>query len=192
MILSWPGEGPFRVLGGEPALTIIPNLFVAGLVTVLVSLLFLAVAVRFIETRHGPMLLALLSIGMFLVGGGLFPPVFGIILAGVATHISGRKDQRPSYLPLAFRNLASHVWPWSLGIGLSTWLLMMPGLPLAYCFGLAPDDMLICIIIVGMIGFLFASIFTGFAFDSIREKRRLRKGGDQNQLASPAASLSKG
>ncbi len=114
MILSWPGEGPFRVLGGEPALTVIPNLFVAGLLTVLVSLLFLAVAVRFIETRHGPILLALLSVAMFLMGGGLFPPVFGIILAAVATRIPGRKDQRPRRLPLVLRNLAGHVWPYSL------------------------------------------------------------------------------
>ncbi len=191
MILSWPGEGPFRVLSGEPAMTIIPNLLVSGLLTVLVSLIFVAWVIRFIGSKHGGALLALLSMAMLLVGGGLFPPVFGIILAVVATRIQSSMGQKRKP-PSGWRMTASRVWPWSLGIGLFTWLLMMPGLPLASCFGLAPDDMLIWLIIVGMIGFLLTSIFSGLAFDTIRQNDALRIADVQNQPASPAAFSSKG
>ncbi len=190
MILSWPGEGPFRILSGEPAITIIPNLLIAGWLTVLVSLIFIVWVIRSIESKHGSAVLALLSMAMLLVGGGVFPPVFGIILAIVAIRGSSAVQQQKH--PSSWRLAAAKVWPWLLGIGLFTWLLMMPGLPLAYYFGLAPNDMLIYTIMVGMIGFLLTSIFSGLAFDSIRQNDALRIADVQNQAASPAAFFSKG
>ncbi len=192
MILSWPGEGPFRVLGGEPALTIIPNLLVSGVFSVLVSLLFVALALRFIETKHGPMMLAVLSLVMFLVGGGIFPPVFGIILAAVSTRIDGGKDQRPSALPRTLRNFVGQLWPWSLGIGLSTWLFMMPGLPLlSHVLGLGQNAELISLLALGMIGFLISTILTGFAFDSLRNTKADFSGSTVRTFASTAGFQSK-
>jgi hypothetical protein len=38
MILSWPKSALFRILGGEPAMAIVPNLLVSGFLTVLFSL----------------------------------------------------------------------------------------------------------------------------------------------------------
>jgi hypothetical protein len=42
MILSWPGSALFRILAGEPAMTIIPNFLVSGILAVLSSLIFIA------------------------------------------------------------------------------------------------------------------------------------------------------
>src|SRR6266511_487450 len=44
IIESWPGSEPFRVLAGEPAMTVVPNLLATGVLAVLSSLLLLVVA----------------------------------------------------------------------------------------------------------------------------------------------------
>ena len=38
MIVSWPGSAFFRIVAGEPAMTIVPNLLVTGILAILVSL----------------------------------------------------------------------------------------------------------------------------------------------------------
>jgi hypothetical protein len=41
VILSWPGSTFFAILGGEPALTVVPNLLLTGVLAILFSLLYL-------------------------------------------------------------------------------------------------------------------------------------------------------
>ena len=41
VIESWPGSAFFRIVAGEPAMTIIPSLLVSGLLTILVSPIFI-------------------------------------------------------------------------------------------------------------------------------------------------------
>src|SRR5512134_2515881 len=72
-ILSWPDSPFFEIMAGEPAMTIIPNYFVTGLLAILFSSTFL-----FVLWKSGPngrvipMLLALLML-MLLSGGGFGP-----------------------------------------------------------------------------------------------------------------------
>ena len=166
MFLSWPGEGPFSILGGEPAMTIVPNLFMAGIITVLLSLTFITWAVRFIGSKHGGLVLILLSIALLFAGGGIFPPVFGIILGAVGTRIPAQPSSERNRL-IGLRNYAARLWPWSFGLGLSAWLFMLPVLPLlAYFFGLSHDAGLVSSLALCMIGFMFSTILTGFARDS--------------------------
>ena len=40
MILSWPDSEVFAILAGEPAMTIVPNLLITGILAILFSLLF--------------------------------------------------------------------------------------------------------------------------------------------------------
>lgn len=194
MILSWPGEGPFSVLAGEPAMTILPNLLMAGVLTILTSLFFLVCVIRFIDSKHGSMALVLTSIILLLVGGGIFPPVFGIILAIIGRRIySSSRSLQAKPHPGAWRMMAARVWPWSLGIGLVTWLSMMPGLPLlAYFFGLGHNAELVLTLALGMIGFLFLSVFTGFASDALRVDDADSKGTVQVQSTSSAVVELKG
>ncbi len=191
MILSWPGDGPFRVLGGEPALTILPNLLTAGWLTVLVSLIFIAWVIRSINSKHGSAVLALLSIAMLLVGGGVFPPVFGLILAVVATRIHSSDVQERKH-PSSWRLVIAKAWPWSLGMGVFTWLLMMPGLPILNTFGIVVGDIVMYLVIAGMIGFLLTSIFTGFVSDGIRQKDALLISDSRSEHATSVAFPSKG
>jgi uncharacterized BrkB/YihY/UPF0761 family membrane protein len=66
----------------------------------------------FIQRKNGGFILILLSVAMLLFGGGLFPPLIGII-AGAA----GQKINKP--LPKsesAVSRIGAKVWPWPLVI----------------------------------------------------------------------------
>ena len=53
MILSWPESEFFRSLGGEPAMTIVPNLLVTGILAILFSLILLVWATLFVQRKNG-------------------------------------------------------------------------------------------------------------------------------------------
>jgi hypothetical protein len=84
VIEAWP-ELP--VLAGEPAMTLVPSFLVAGVLTVIFGLLVAVWAAKFVQRRHGGTVLILLSLVMLLVGGGLFPPVFGFAAGIIGTRI---------------------------------------------------------------------------------------------------------
>lgn len=75
IIKAWPG---LTALGGEPAMTVVPNFIVAGVLTIVFGLLVAALAGSYVERKMGGLMLVLLSVVMLLVGGGLVPPLFGI------------------------------------------------------------------------------------------------------------------
>ncbi|KUK27634.1 MAG: Uncharacterized protein XD60_0050 [Acetothermia bacterium 64_32] len=64
-------------------MTIVPNLLVTGVLTIIVSLAVIVWSVAFVQRKRGGLILILLSTAMLLVGGGFGPPIMGI-LAGVA------------------------------------------------------------------------------------------------------------
>jgi|SRR5450756_107566 len=66
-----------------PAITLVPNFLVAGILAIIISLTIVVWAAAFIQRKNGGLILILLSILMFLVGGG-FIPFFTGIIAGVA------------------------------------------------------------------------------------------------------------
>jgi hypothetical protein len=75
---SWPGSAFFRSVAGEPAMSLVPNLLASGILSILVSLLFLVWAVAFPHRKHSGLVLVLLSIVLLLVGGGFGPPLLAI------------------------------------------------------------------------------------------------------------------
>ncbi len=74
-------------LAGEPAMTIIPSFLVSGVLTFIVGLMVAVWAAKFVQRKNGGLVLILLSIIMLLVGGGLFPPVFGVVAGIIGTGI---------------------------------------------------------------------------------------------------------
>ncbi len=170
MIQSWPGPGLFRMLGGEPALTIVPNLLITGILAILVSLIFFVWAAFFVHRKNGGLVLILLSIIMLLVGGGIFPPVFGIILGAVGTRIHAPLTWWRAHLPAGLLQFLAKLWPWSFGAGLIAWLSMFPGLILlAYFFDVEDNPDLVLTLLLGLVGFFFLTIIAGFAYDSQRQ-----------------------
>ncbi|MBE0447989.1 MAG: hypothetical protein IBX64_07825 [Actinobacteria bacterium] len=149
-------------------MSIVPNLLITGILAVLFSFIFLVWATTFVQRKYGALVLALLSIVMLLAGAGFGPALLGIILSLAATRINAPLTWWRTHLSDGSRRFLGKLWPWSFSAGVIVWLLLFPGLSiLSYFFGV--DNLtLILIIISSAFGFLFLTIFTGFAHDSQR------------------------
>ena len=94
MIKAWPS---LTALNGEPAMTVLPNFIVAGILTIIVGLLVATWAGKFVERKTGGLELTLLSIVMLLVGGGIIPPFFGVaagLLCIVLNHKAAKTEPK--------------------------------------------------------------------------------------------------
>ena len=91
MIEAWPGLTSLR---GEPAMTIVPNFIVTGVLTIIFGLIVAAWAGAFVQRKNGGLVLILLSIIVLLVGGGLVPPVFGVAAGIIGTRIKQSSESK--------------------------------------------------------------------------------------------------
>jgi hypothetical protein len=85
MIEAWPA---LRVVAGEPAMTVVPNFLVTGILAIVMGIIVAIWAGKFIEHKRGGLILILLSIVMLLVGGGLIPLFFGIAAGMIAALLN--------------------------------------------------------------------------------------------------------
>lgn len=165
MILSWPESAFFHVLGGEPALTILPNLLMTGILAILFSLAYLVWAVLFVQHKKGGLVLMLLSVAMLLFGGGVFPPVFGILLGAAATRINAPLTWWRLHLSPGSRRFLGELWPWFFGACVISWMGMFPGITvLSYFFGVE-DSTLIFTLLFCMFAFLLLASIAAFSRD---------------------------
>lgn len=103
----------------EPALTIVPNFLITGILAVFLGLMVLLWSAFFLKRKGGGFVLMLLSVLLLLFGGGFFPPLIGLV--GGAAGLSIRRPVRKRSLgPLT--RFAARLWPWPLVIFL-VWLL---------------------------------------------------------------------
>ena len=101
----------------EPAMTIIPNFLISGILSVVIGLITLVWSLAFLNRKRGGVVLLGLSIIMLLVGGGIFPPLIGVVGGAVGTRINGQlKPPGPA------AGFFSALWPWTL-IVFAVWLL---------------------------------------------------------------------
>jgi hypothetical protein len=171
MILSWPDSEVFAILAGEPAMTIVPNLLITGILTILFSLLFLVWATMFIGRKHGGLVLILLSVALLLVGGGLGPPILGVIVGFAATRINAPPAWWCTHLSDGARRLLAMVWSPCLVVGVTAWLLVMPGtLVLDFFIGVNIPDFVVYGLTLCAFGLLLLTVFTGFAHDTQRQQ----------------------
>jgi hypothetical protein len=98
----------------EPALTVIPNFFASGIAAMIVGLIVVIWAVVFINKRPGAIVMLVLSIMLFMVGGGS-PPIFlGVVAAAVATRINKPLKWWQTHLSTNARRTLAKIWPWSV------------------------------------------------------------------------------
>jgi hypothetical protein len=154
-IESWPGAKAFEILGGEPAMTVIPSLLVTGVLAVIVALAFGVWSVLFVERRYGGLVLLALSVLLLLVGGGFGPPLIGIVLGIAATRI-GAVSHRP---PGDVARAAGRVWPWVLGVGVLGYLGLFPGLVvLSWLFGTSDSSPVLVLSAISFSSLLLAPV----------------------------------
>lgn len=141
----------------EPAMTIIPSFLVTGILAIVLGLMTMVWATAFVQRQQGGTILALLSFGLLLFGGGIFPPVIGIIGGAVGTSINTPLKKQPGP---AWRILAK-VWPWAIVV-FFVWLFAQ--FVIGYFFNefLMENAVLIPILILGL---LVISILAGYGHD---------------------------
>ena len=142
----------------EPAMSILPNFLITGILAVLLGLGTIVWSAGFLQRKHGGLVLILLSIALLLFGGGFFPPIIGLV-GGVA----GAKINSPlSGKPGKITRWAAKLWPWPLVIFL-VWVWGQ--FPVGYFF----NDFLKSIMYFGMLLILTTlplSVYVGYAHDA--------------------------
>lgn len=169
-IESWPHSPEFRILGGEPALTIVPNLLITGVLAIVAALVLLVSVTVFVERTHGGLVLVLLSLVMLLVGDGFGPPLLGIVLGVAAMKMSAAPACWRTRRAVGARRFLAKLWPWSLGAGAIAWLLLFPGsVVFASIFGVNDTDLVVPIVIavltLAAFSLLLLTIMAGMAYD---------------------------
>ncbi len=166
MFQSWPDSAFFASLGGEPAMTVIPNLLVTGMLAILFSLALLAWATLFVQRKNGGLVMILICLGMLLAGGGIFPPILGMIIGVVGTKIDAPLAWWRTHLPAGVRRFLGRLWPWSFIACVVAWPALIPGVPLLNVLFGVDDAAFILTMICFALGSLLLTIFTGFAYDA--------------------------
>ncbi|HVN54919.1 MAG TPA: hypothetical protein VMT46_11365 [Anaerolineaceae bacterium] len=162
--LAFPSMGPpcdpkVAWSGCEPALSILPNLLISGILTVLISLAVIAWSAAFVQRKNGGTALILLSLLLLLIGGGFFPPLIGLIGGIAGTRILKPFNRKPSG---GLLRLAAALWAWPLVL-LSVWSFGQ--FPVGYFF----NDFLKSIMGFGLLLILTMlplSVFSAYARDA--------------------------
>ena len=145
----------------EPAMTIIPNFFITGILAIIVGLIVLIWAAAFVQRKNGGLVLILLSILMLFVGGGIFPPLIGIIGGVVGTRINKPLTWWRARLSDKSVRFLAKLWPWSL-VAFFLWLFGQWIIGYFFNEFLMKSGLLIPLLIIGL---LLLTVFTAFAHD---------------------------
>ena len=111
----------------------------------------------FVQRKSGGVILILLSIALLLVGGGLFPPVIGIVAGIVGTTINKPITKQPTRLS----GFLARLWPWPFVV-FYVWVFGQFIIGHFFNDWLQENALLIPLLIVGL---LILSIVTGHAKD---------------------------
>ena len=141
---SWAEGRIARNLGGEPAMSLIPDLLVTGVVTIVVSLVVLAWSVTSMEHRYAGVGLLVLCTSMLLVGGGFGPPVLGMLAGWAATTARPRRRSLRRLLPMRAGRLLAALWPYLFCVCvLDATVLVIGSLLLAGVLDVAAPDVFV-------------------------------------------------
>ncbi len=174
-IPSWT-QGPVAAqMGGDPGITLVPNMLVTGVLAIIVSLGIIVWSAWFVGRRGGGFVLMLLNVALLLVGGGVGPIVVGLLAGAAGTGIrSPYKGWRR--LPAGLLRVMAALWPVVFGVCLLDSLLLFVGaFPVIYAIDLRayvadPSNIFLGMFFVSA-ATLAVTVITGVAYDIERGER---------------------
>jgi len=167
----------FWQYGTETALTLIPSFLVSGILSIVIGMLVAVWALAFVHRRYGAAILLLLTVSLFLLGGGFAPIVLSILASAAATRIDKPLNWWRSHLPVTLRGFLARLWPASLVALVVLFVIAVEmaifGYPLLWLFG--ADTTISVQFTLGyiMVGLMLLSILSGFAVDIQRRPEGL-------------------
>lgn len=166
VFLSWPDSEFFSILAGEPAMSIVPNFLVTGILALVVSLGLLLWTALFVQRKGGALVLILLSVALLLVGGGFGPPLLGLILGTAAVGINSPLTWWRRHLSDPLRRVLGATWQWFLVVCVMTWLMLMPGTNILAYYSDWDDPNVVVVLTFSALGLLVLTLLVGLARDS--------------------------
>ncbi|MFX1508098.1 MAG: hypothetical protein ACFFDC_18590 [Promethearchaeota archaeon] len=167
-IQSWPvADNPlYEVLSGEPAFTIVPNLFLTGILAIIASIVLIIWAILFIEKKHGGLIFLLLNFVGMLVGIGVAGPILiGIITGLVGTRINSQVTWMNEHV--SARDFLSKVWIYIYIVSVCSWFSLWPGLIILGLFVSVIDPLIVIgLALLSFVSFIL-TIISSFAYDSV-------------------------
>ena len=150
--------------GRETALTIVPNYLWTGILAVIFGIIVVVWSTFFVERKYGASVLFLLTIALFLVGGGFAPIFVSILAVAAATRISKPLNWWREHFPMG--NTFAKLWPSTLILFVIVFWsavgIQIFGLPLAA--DITTNLMMVFSIL--MIVLLPIVVMVGLAFDA--------------------------
>jgi hypothetical protein len=131
----------------EPAMSLLPNFLLAGIVTLILGLAIMIWSAAFIQRNRGGLILMGLSVILLLVGGGFFPPLIGIIGGAAGTQINKPLTGKPGTITRAASNLGLAplivllvylIGQFPIGYFFNDWLMSVMGLGLLFIVTMLP------------------------------------------------------
>ena len=145
----------------EPALTIIPNFAITGILAMILGLITIIWSLFFVQRKHGGLVLVLLSMGLLLFGGGLFPPLIGTIAGLTGTWINKPLTWTRDHFSGGLSRGLSKLYPWAL---IAYLVLVFGQFVIGYFF----NDWLIANMgsnVLLIMGLLLLAVVSAFAHD---------------------------
>lgn len=142
----------------EPAMTILPNFLITGILSMLLGAATLVWSAAFVQRPKGGVALALLCLGLLLFGGGIFPPVIGIVggLIGMKINTPLKKQPGPVW------NALAAAWPWAI-ILLFVWLFGQ--VVIGYFFNDFVMENFALIVPLMILGLMVLSALSAYGYD---------------------------
>lgn len=167
-IESWPDSEAFAAVAGEPAMTVLPDLLLSGVVTVVVAAGLAVHLVRLAPGRHQGVVLLGLAVLLLLVGGGFGPPLLLMLLA-VALMLPADTPREPTRV----RRWVAAGWRPLLAVTVAAYLGLVPGTLLLH-------------VVAGEVGAGLVAVLTGTAFAGLLLTLVAARADDQLRTLVPA------
>lgn len=147
-------------------MTLVPNTLATGVLTMLVSLGVGVWAVLFLERRHGDVVLLGLLVLMLAVGGGIAPPIFGLVGASAALGVHRSLGWWRTRLPDHTRLMLARIWPGAYAVSTAIGLWLVFGsLALVYLVDLNRPEMF-AYSFLGLVPLLAVTVAAALARDA--------------------------
>jgi hypothetical protein len=142
-------------------MTVVPSYLISGILSILLGAIVLVWSLVFVGRKRGGLVLMLLSVALLLVGGGIFPPVFGILAGWVGTRIHTSLPWWSRRRARAGTRFLSMLWPWP-AVAFGLWALAQ------WTLGAISNDLMRRIAILSpslLLLFIVLTILSAFARD---------------------------
>lgn len=163
--------GPeMNLWGTEEAFTVLPTYLSTGIAAVSLSLALIVWSVGYVHRRHGPRVMGLLFLGLFLFGGGIAAQVlFAPFVWAAATRIHKPLAWWRKALPVGIRPALARLWPFTLALGSFSFLIGLFIAITGYVPGVTDDETILAVcwafIFIGGLGLYLLTFVAGFAHD---------------------------